>query len=486
MKFSGKILNGFLLIILGCTTSFAQQYQTVYSTTQSFYQYQPGRFVTGIKPDSLRLSGLDTILYHYRIAALDPRIHPTGACSSLSFFFPSFQGLETIVKPNGDNLFFNLGNDTLLIQTRAGIGQTWVLYTFPSGNRIQASVSTIQQETLNTFSDSVKTITLQAVNTSGTPITHPMNGIVLQLSKTRGWFRTLNWTNFPNDTTSYAIDPARLLSNMDIYSYNVHDQFIVGNMQGGGPPLYFQYEILSKNLYGTDSVYYQVRRVMQHLPLYSPPPYSYTYTTDTITWKYYNLSLPVFPGMPDNSQAQHWGYEMIAPSDTSCGKHYTLQTREQASFYSNDSCHSNIYEPQPAYFTYIQEEGSYSYIDESIICGCGTYISSTQLSAYYNALAGPACSLPLNLSVQEKTNAGCLHLFPNPAHDVVMLEKTGPAFSCDDKLELTDVSGRKQSRFTYSLQEKQAMVNTAELAPGLYFIILHTPGGCYSSRFVEE
>src|SRR4051812_42582721 len=89
--------------------------------------------------------------------------------------------------------------DTITIQTNAAVGANWALEKDDAGIIYKGTVSSLSVANIDGAIDSIKTISIQAMNGS-TPIADPYNSLVLQLSKDHGWIKTLDLYRFPYKT----------------------------------------------------------------------------------------------------------------------------------------------------------------------------------------------------------------------------------------------------------------------------------------------
>jgi hypothetical protein len=101
-----------------------------------------------------------------------------------------------VIKSNGDKLFFNKDNDTIFLKTQAALNDTFTIYTYPNGEWIKGSVSSISEEIVLGQMDSVKTISL-FTNASN----YAINFQQFQLSKNHGLVELFPFYSFPD---SYA------------------------------------------------------------------------------------------------------------------------------------------------------------------------------------------------------------------------------------------------------------------------------------------
>ena len=99
-----------VLVSIVNVLSAQQSYELFNSSSEYFFltsfnntsAYQVN--IKGLKPDSVKISGTDTVYYHYRV--LD---HDTSNFNCTNIKHPSWLGTITKRRMNGDNIFFNAG-----------------------------------------------------------------------------------------------------------------------------------------------------------------------------------------------------------------------------------------------------------------------------------------------------------------------------------------------------------------------------------------
>ena len=133
---------------------------------------------------------------------------------------------------SGAEYFLNLSGDTIFIYPQATLNNSWHLYNYANGNYIEATVTNISSQTFLGITDLVKTVQLQAKNTSGNNIANSMNGKEIKISENYGFVQTTGFKNFPNDTTIFYLaglsNPQAGIMNLtadSIFNFNVGDEF---------------------------------------------------------------------------------------------------------------------------------------------------------------------------------------------------------------------------------------------------------------------
>jgi hypothetical protein len=146
--------------------SFSQNYLSIKPDAISYYLGTSDETVSPIRIDSIITNGINTEYYSFCM------IRPIPNSNYYTEKGPSWIGKKMTDCGNSMNLFFNKENDTIYIKTNALLNESWKMFTFSNGNYVQATISSKALETIIGLSDSVKTISLQVKNSSGTNISN--------------------------------------------------------------------------------------------------------------------------------------------------------------------------------------------------------------------------------------------------------------------------------------------------------------------------
>ena len=191
----------FFLIFLLPFCGFAQDYQTVRSDFVRFFADTAGDY-HGIKIDSVETVGSDSIFYNY----WHVRKNSSSNCSpTMISYTPSFVGHKIIDKPNGVNLLFNVSNDTIRINTLAGLNDSWNLMDMDSGTYIQGTVSQIQNQVILDSLVETKTIALLLLDSNDNVLPNEVNGAAFVISNNLGIVACPDLYYFPEQINYYTI-----------------------------------------------------------------------------------------------------------------------------------------------------------------------------------------------------------------------------------------------------------------------------------------
>ena len=147
-----------VLLLICSNFCISQYYQTFTSTDIHYFKEDNAGLILASQIDSCDYVEGDSILYpftSFRSGGPEDYVET-----------PSWMGAKIIIKNDGKNLFFNRDLDTITIDTWADMGESFTLYTYESGNTIEATVTSITSEVIFDELDSVKTFTLSSTEAS--------------------------------------------------------------------------------------------------------------------------------------------------------------------------------------------------------------------------------------------------------------------------------------------------------------------------------
>ncbi len=416
---------------------------------------------------------------------------------------PAWMGYEMQEYNNGLNLFFNIRGDTIRIETLASVNDSWHLYDSINGDYIRAHVDSITWMQYGGVLDSVKCISLSALDNAGLLLPgNPVNGLSILLSKSNGFLRTIAFREFPDgyipilDRTDVIYMPTMA----QIYDFNVDDEF---EFEGG---CYFHpffslptsshqeyFKILSKFFNVTlDTVIYQRYRIYLEYdyPASSSIPYDTFYFAgiDTVKYPYNNTLLyPTFPEENLYNLDSSILINYILDQNTGVYCNLPVYTQVTGIFYYNqpaDSCYMlNNFEPTPYTVKYVTGLGIvYTDTDQRSIAQndcdnqlvwfrkgnftCGNYFSPTGIGEHYN--------------YDSK-----LDVYPNPSNGSFTITTNTPL--SNPQIKIYNMMGA----IVYSEKIKTTAANFSKQinlnAPaGIYFVKVSDQGKQYTKKLVVE
>lgn len=177
--------------------SFAQNWRTINPADTVYFKSNAtanGSYLRLIYIDSTAAAGADSIFYFYKSYRIPIDSSANAVC--VDTMAATWLGYNMLRKTNGDELYYNYFNDTILVKTLAATGDNWQLMKDSLGTVFLATVTAMGTTMVDGVADSTKTITIQAYQ-NGVPVYSTYNNTVFELSKAHGWLKTLDMYRFP-------------------------------------------------------------------------------------------------------------------------------------------------------------------------------------------------------------------------------------------------------------------------------------------------
>ncbi len=408
----------------------------------------------------------------------------------------SFLGEKVSLMNNGDDVFLNYNNDSIIIRTTAQEGEAWVLFENDE-LIITGEVFSHQPEDIMSQTDSVKTINLQAYNSQMDSIGHNINGLQLKLSKNHGLVETLNFLSFPDETsgmlenhTNYELigitNPDLGVQNltwMDVHDFQPGDEIHVKakNINGYAEDYRYHrvntiYKYLHKNDM-QDSIRYTIKRIKDEIQKDSPhDDYTITFSHDTITsvvkpWSYFDI-VSGEPILSDYAVSFH--HQTISPEFNLPEKYLEFSSYE---ILLDDCLSISIADGCFPIHSFVKGLGGPYY-------GCSYGFEEISRQLVYYKKGDEAWGTPLIItSADEPEREAQVNVYPNPAgnsfHISLHPEKLPVVF------ELVDVSGRVVLR--KNLENTLEPANVSSLSRGFYlYRITDKSGKTHTGRIVLQ
>lgn len=424
--------------------------------------------------DSIRVEGMDTAYYLYRIDRA-PLATDTGTtCFGSSIHQlqrllmsnrDHYLGQKMLVRPDGECLFATSAADSFSLQSQASVGATW---SWAPG--ITATVDSIVGGSVLGVPDSLKYI-------------HLSTGETWILSKAHGLVQCSNLLPFPSNTGSplqiqlslsaipnlglghplpgyaeiFDFDPGDKFG-YEFYS-NYHNgyetDFLEYNFQALVPGTRFHYQILKERFKidhpsgaPIDSTYY--------------PPIAATLIIDSNTYAHAMLHpYEHVPGIPN-----FFGQTMRAGAHTSSAMHGRI-ILEFLLMEAYDSC-AQVLSADGAFGDQQFGEG----LGEVHYSWWNVFTPSSRTLYCYQkgAESWGICKDLGNMTSSLPMLGSSLRIFPNPAQSMVKLEFQGELAAVQKSIGLASIDGRQ-----VSLHDLPAGSNALDLAldafpPGIYLI----------------
>ena len=473
--------------------SFSQNYLSIKPDAISYYLGISDETVSPIRIDSIKTDGINTEYYSFCM------IRPIPNSNYYTLKGPSWIGKKMVDCGNGMNLFFNKENDTIYIKTAALLNESWRMYTFSNGNYVQATISTKAFETIIGLSDSVKTISLQVKNSSGTNISSLLNSITLKLSKNYGFLRITNFYEFPFDNissdgfypTSSELEIIGLsnpqngwqnITYADIYNMQAGDeiQYDFVHSNGPYPGAYSQSrQTIKKYLNRQENTTHDT--IVFTIEICSRTTTHNYYPYDTVIGYYHDTISSIFVPSNDNFNKLplepffdgfQWGYFNKVDNMGYQPEHVVM--------YYNDSLVPtylfNSWTTTYYYFNLGNETfhfDNYENSDEDI------------QEFHYYKINGIEWGTPYNcsslLSIDNEINyLENLIIYPIPASNYVIIENSTPfTFST---IEIYDIQGR--SLCSLNAPDYYQTIDISGIPAGIYFIKMKSKQSCFVRKLI--
>ena len=475
---------------------FSQDYRDICSPGLTFF-HTPGYTLKAFRMDSLQPTGNgDTVFFS------DRSIRDSSQSNTcFDTLHGSILGFKVIEYHDGRFVFFNKNDDTITIKSRAPLNGSWKFCSFPAG-WIKATIAVLIADTVLGTTDSVKVISLQAMDSSNDSIPNPINQVTLKLSKDFGLTKMLDVYNIPDSTQIYTLAGKSSLfigtqdiTWPDIFNFNVGDVFHYTGFYEENGWMQVNWKsiqtVLQKKVYGNyDTIFYTIQSCTRN----NYSTYS-SFSTDTITETYvngmYNYS-PEPPGLPDEFIPHYSGSDPYG-----AGGYATLFSANDGSFngrLTKISC-PNYYSRVTGCWNYglFEAFGAVQYtrglgITFSVsgeIDPDGPTATQSELVYYkqgpesWGTPVGTDCSSLAGIDDSNKTGDSFLQLFPNPASHMIMIYS--PA---NGLLGIFNLSGQQVLQQNITVPATTLDIST--LPSGVYIVRLVGKEGVEMGKFIKE
>ena len=487
-----------LLSFLIALTGGSQSYRTVMTNSEVYfdfedvYVYDEPHISRVILTDSFQVLNNDTIIYQQfnQEFELETLWQSFWYCASSKD--TGFLGYKTILRDDGTDIYFNLFYDSIFIQTQANLSDTWIFYQNPDNSYFEATVSNVTNWSFLGITDSVKTITIQAKDSSGNNISSPYNTLSIKISKQYGLIEGFNFFRFPYGTTDQkygqitykTYEKIRVLglahhnigvTNLtaaDVYDYDIGDEYHWLSYSSSFNSIAYTdgYDIITINnkYFSTngDSVYYDI-----HLGSYQ---YSFdflnnipTYTFDTLFLGNKTISYDISNNHRINTFTLHNSWAQSADGNR--------KVLNLGGGWLTDSCLIPPIEARHIYdSTYHKGIGltsSYTF--------AGSY-SFGRTFLYYNK-NGVQWGTPVNINLLSNvsnediaSNTLPLKVFPNPTNNILNFQFEEPINPAEIRVysSIGQLIGQKEQ--TYPLEN--IVFDVSNWNRGVYFYGVYIKG----------
>jgi len=463
----------------------AQNYQTVVSTNTTTFI---GNQVESIRIDSSFVVMGDSIFYPFY------NIQHVGYDCFLPFSY-SWIGKKIIIKENGYNYFINKDNDTVKINTLAQLNENWVAYE-TSNIIIMAEV--IKHDTLSFLgqTDSAKTISFTAYNQSMDSISHPVNTMTIIISENFGLLKTVNFSQFAENTSPYSIlqmynllgmsSPPIGLVNLtwrEIYDFEIGDEIhiVKGSSYISSSINYItegyeMYIYLDKTTF-PDSVIYKVVRTLQTVNRENSTITKNEYIHDTVisvckSNPYSNLDKLSGEVIGDYNLTEvriEFGDVPMKTFPSYIDIHRNGQNEEDSCWIEviKDGCFPSKY--------YLQGLGGPYH-------NCDYFMNRGYRELKYYKKGDKTWGTPLSIDNIKRDNTNLVKVYPNPASDNIHIE-IGNEEWVGGTIQIMNFMG--QVVFTNTLTSNKETISIEHLSSGLYIIQYNVNNQIFHFKFIK-
>ena len=482
-----KLLTALITLAVTLAAN-GQNYKVLQPEVTALYKNTNGT-IFGLRVDSLKILASDTTFF-----LLKNLQQKSWDCFDIEG--SSWMGDKVTLTSEGETVFYNAYSQPIFIKPLAGLNEEWICFSRPELS-IRAGITALGTNTILALTDSVKTISFQALNSNGEPVNHEINNFSLLLSKNHGIIKTLNFFNFPDITLGYIMQqldaltlcgfdsPATGIQNLTWKEVNNHQP---------GDELHTVYEytsiyysmrnetitrFLDRIISGDTIIYHTEQKLKSSISGYGNN--TFTARIDTLLQKIYpNPEFDLLPGMANNFYSSEIFmttimkenvHGVVKALDGGPGISYGWENDTCYRYMIADGCFTN-------YDYYDGLGGPYFYCQE---------VFETSLSELvYFKKNGNEWGVPLEYTVNTELQPNdpsdeLISVFPNPIRDKINIRFRGNTNKYS--LQILDTSGREVTSF--SLSGNSAQLDLSHLNKGLLILRFSTSNQSITKKLVK-
>ncbi len=186
----------YFLLLFWSAIATGQSFQPYKYGQENYYSNSYG-YLRGIRVDSGYTSPDSLVMHPYR----SPRCtEPLSAGSSrhMDTAGASWLGRKSVLFPDGTFYTLNMWGDSIIIKTRAAIGDTWIFYHDSTKRRYLAEVTGKSvMSVLGGPADSIRRISIYAYDDTGLVPSDPLNNFELIITGNSGFYQIFDLYTFP-------------------------------------------------------------------------------------------------------------------------------------------------------------------------------------------------------------------------------------------------------------------------------------------------
>jgi len=495
-----------MILLIGLTNNksiFALNFYPVPNYIEAYYK---------VKNDT---GNLDIPLISYRIDSIDTlanpngptlQIYPNHVVSEISDSSCAYQTNDTSIfgpkvtrVESTDICYFeNHEGKTITFRYLASEGLSWNFYEIDSTTYIRAKVDSKRYTHHISLLFNVRYITLHAVDQQGNKVPHDINGTQLQNSFHAGLLETVNFHDFPEDTTVYkvagltkgATPPSTFSYNYlnpktkDFFDFDVGDEFhykITKKSQDSpmiNKTTFEKRMVLNKDTSSSDSLKYDFFRSRFVFDPNAKDSNS-TLKIDTIS-KSYSLSRLSFLDKMVNELILNSPYGdgyMTTRITSKYNRRFVKEPQDHFSYQGSNNCLKDTLKPYPDHI-YGNKLGQIYFKD--LLDGSSKFDTVEKKLIYFQkglSTWGEPYNFDKATTIENRDKVdNSIKVYPNPATSRLFVK--GDIFesaTSNIKIALYDVSGKK----IWSDIKSEDSVNKVTIPlddhkVGIYFLSIST------------
>ena len=214
-----------VFLLFSVFTSVAQDY-SCFRPDRKNYFINGNSYVRGIRIDSFRVAGTDTVFYPYRTSRISNYL-PGGA--TVDTLGGSWLGRNVVKQQDGTFVFDNIW-DTVFIKAHAHTGDSWIFFNDTTDISYVATVTAEDTMTVAGTLDSVKTITITADSGGLVNAFDPVNNFQIIVSKNNGFVQVFDLCTFPYHYPHFVGRGRYYGGTHEIRNFDYYLDVVLGNL----------------------------------------------------------------------------------------------------------------------------------------------------------------------------------------------------------------------------------------------------------------
>ncbi|MBD3636403.1 MAG: T9SS type A sorting domain-containing protein [Crocinitomicaceae bacterium] len=485
-----------IVLVFTIQQSYGQNYQTVQSNEIHYFSNQDFEYVLASRTDMVELQGGDSVFYSYQTVREDENLPATATCKY--YLGAPWTGQKTVIKTDGRNIFYNKNNEPITIQTQAALNDTFLVYTYPSGDWIKGVVTNELQLMIFEEMDDIKIIEL----ISNVPLQFSDDRLIL--SKNHGFIETYAFYSFPepykgaSSITGDNSYPLNYTGNFElvgidndgfnkpttgqIYDFEIGNEYKFFSSQetpeNGLVEVYKERTIVNRFDWMGDSITYFIKEDVQevHYPVNGPSETTITEgELKSVTYK--NLQKRNTPYLPEEFDGVNgWSALLI----NSCGDVEEVIRKEA---FTTDGVNPCLYQNTfGANLVYRVISGT-GWLEPKGTSDAGAVEYTSDL-VYYSKVDGSTCGTNQYLNIENETaEEADFKLYPNPTNGDVFIELK--AVTENTTVSVYDNSGRLYMTLNPNPDE-DVYFDVSDFSPGIYTVLVETETATLQQKLIKH